>query len=53
VYAAIIETLIAAGAKVPERHVPISKRIDELLRRYGSLPEPAWYWYGEKPGRAK
>jgi ankyrin repeat protein len=50
-YAEIIETLIAAGAKVPERHVPINKRIDDLLRRYGSVPEPTWYWYGEKPRR--
>src|SRR5262249_26265853 len=28
VYAAIIEVLIAAGAKVPERHVPVNKPID-------------------------
>jgi ankyrin repeat protein len=52
VYAAIIETLIAAGAKVPERHVPVNKPIDDLLRRYGSVPEPTWYWFGEKPRRA-
>ena len=51
VYAAIIETLIAAGAKVPERHVPVNKPIDDLLRSYGSVPEPTWYWYGEKPKR--
>jgi hypothetical protein len=48
-YAEIIETLIAAGAKVPERHVPVNSEIDELLRRYGSVPEPTWYWFGEKP----
>jgi ankyrin repeat protein len=48
-YAEIIKTLIAAGAKVPPRHVPVNKPIDELLRRYGSEPEPTWYWYGEKP----
>jgi len=41
--------LIAAGAKVPPRHVPVNKTIDDLLRRYGSEPEPTWYWYGEKP----
>ena len=52
VYAAIIETLIEAGAKVPERHVPVNKPIDDLLRRYGSVPEPTWYWFGEKPRRA-
>jgi ankyrin repeat protein len=49
VYAEIIETLIAAGANVPPRHVPVNKPIDDLLRRYGSEPEPTWYWYGEKP----
>jgi len=54
VYAEIIETLIEAGAKVPLRHVPVNKAIDDLLRRYGSEPEPTWYWYGEKPsGPAK
>jgi ankyrin repeat protein len=51
VYSEIIETLIAAGAKVPPRHVPVNKSIDDLLRRYGSEPEPTWYWYGEKPSR--
>jgi hypothetical protein len=47
--AEIINTLIAAGAKVPPRHVPVNKTIDDLLRQYGSEPEPTWYWYGEKP----
>src|SRR5215470_8949103 len=51
VYAEIIETLIAAGAQVPPRHVPVNQSIDDLLRRYGSEPEPTWYWYGEKPIR--
>ena len=50
VYSEIIKLLIAAGAKVPERHVPVNKKIDDLLRQYGSEPEPTWYWYGEKPG---
>ena len=50
-YAEIIETLIAAGAKVPPQHVPVNKPIDDLLRRYKSKPEPTWYWYGEKPAR--
>ncbi len=49
VYTEIIETLIAAGAKVPARHVPVNKPIDDLLRSYGSESEPTWYWYGEKP----
>jgi ankyrin repeat protein len=52
-YATIIETLIEAGAKVPERHVPVNKPIDDLLRRYGSVPEPTWYWFGEKPRRTR
>jgi ankyrin repeat protein len=50
-YSAIIETLIDAGAKLDDRHVPVNKPIDDLLRRYGSVPEPTWYWYGEKPTR--
>ena len=49
-YAQIFETLIAAGAKVPERHVPIHPQLDALLERYGSRPEPKWWWYGEGPG---
>ena len=53
VYAAIIKVLINAGARVPERHVPVNKRIDDLLRGYGSVPEPTWYWFGEKPGRTR
>ncbi len=52
-YAEIIKVLIAAGAKVPERHVPVNKPIDDLLRGYGSVPEPTWYWYGEKPRRRR
>ena len=49
VYSEIIETLIAAGAKVPERHVPVNPKIDALLERYGSRAEPKWWWYGEGP----
>lgn len=48
-YSQIIETLIAAGARVPERHVPVNSRIDALLLRHGSRPEPKWWWYGEEP----
>jgi ankyrin repeat protein len=53
VFAAIIKVLIDAGARVPERHVPVNKPIDDLLRGYGSVPEPTWYWFGEKPRRTK
>jgi ankyrin repeat protein len=52
-YAEIIKTLIAAGAKVPPRHVPVNEPIDDLLRQYGSEPEPTWYWFGEKPKVSK
>lgn len=48
-YSQIIETLITAGAKLPERHVPVNSKIDALLERYGSHPEPNWWWYGEEP----
>lgn len=53
IYSAIIKELIAAGAAVPERHVPVNKPIDDLLREYGSEPEPTWYWFGEKPTRTR
>jgi ankyrin repeat protein len=53
IYAQIIETLIAAGAKVPERHTPVNTSIDALLERYGSRPEPSWYWFGEEPVRRR
>lgn len=52
-YAEIIEVLIQAGAAVPDRHVPVNKPIDDLLRRYGSVPEPTWYWFGEEPRPAR
>jgi ankyrin repeat protein len=47
----ILDALLAAGAKLPERHVPVNPRIDAWLAARGSLAEPAWYWYGEKPSR--
>ena len=48
-YIKIIETLIAAGAEIPRRHVPVNKRVDDWLEKHGSQAEPTWYWYGEKP----
>jgi ankyrin repeat protein len=53
VYIAILEALVAAGAKVPERHVPVNAFVDAWLAHHGSRAEPGWYWYGEKPGRKK
>lgn len=52
IYEQIIETLLAAGAHLGDRHVPVNDRIDALLLRYGSRPEPTWAWYGEKPRRS-
>ncbi len=53
VYIAILEFLAAAGAAVPERHVPVNARVDAWLARHGSRPEPGWNWYGEGPRREK
>jgi hypothetical protein len=53
IYIAILEALAAAGAKVPERHVPVNPRVDEWLARHASSPEPSWHWYGEEPRRRK
>ncbi|MFN2512787.1 MAG: ankyrin repeat domain-containing protein [Pyrinomonadaceae bacterium] len=50
-YARIIETLVAAGARLDNRHPPVSKRIDELLEKYGSRTDESLWWYGEKPKR--
>jgi Ankyrin repeats (3 copies) len=52
-YIAILEALVAAGAKIPERHVPVNAPVDAWLAKHGSRAEPAWYWYGEEPRRKK
>ena len=49
-YIEIFEALIAAGVKLPPRHVPVSPRIDTWLKQHGSYAEPTWYWSeDEKP----
>jgi hypothetical protein len=48
-YIAIIDTLLAAGAKRPDRHVPVNAQVDAFLASKGSRAEPAWHWFGEKP----
>src|SRR6266700_967011 len=53
VYITILELLLAAGAKIPERHVPVNARVNAWLEQHGSRAEPTWYWYGEKPRPAK
>ena len=47
--AAIIEALIAAGGRAPDRHPPVNETIDALLARYGSLADATRYWRGEEP----
>lgn len=46
VYIPIVETLLAAGAKVSERHAPISERMDGLLQRHGSSTDESLSWGG-------
>jgi hypothetical protein len=53
IYIPIIETLLAAGAKLADRHPPVNERVDEVLRRHGSRSDPSLSWYGEKSGEAK
>lgn len=53
IYIEIIETLIAAGAEVPRRHVPVNRRVDDWLEQHGSHADPTWYWDGEKPNAFK
>jgi hypothetical protein len=52
-YIEIIETLIAAGAEIPRRHVPVNQRVDDWLEKHGSYAEPTWYWYDEEPRDSK
>ena len=53
VYLEILDVLVSAGAKIPERHVPVNPRVDTWLAARGSVAEPAWHWYGEKMLSAK
>ena len=53
VYIAILAALVAAGAKVPERHVPVNAFVDAWLAQHHSRAEPSWNWYGEEPSREK
>lgn len=48
-YIAILEALEAAGAKIGERHQAVNARVDAWLAERGSVVEPSWYWFGEKP----
>jgi ankyrin repeat protein len=52
-YIAILEALVAAGAKIPERHISVNSRVDAWLAKRGSRVEPSWNWKGEKPRSKK
>ena len=44
VYVAILEALVAAGARVPERHAAVNVRVDGWLGERGSRVEAGWHW---------
>jgi hypothetical protein len=46
-YIPLVETLLAAGARVPERHAAISQRMDALLQQHGSVSDGSLSWDGE------
>jgi ankyrin repeat protein len=47
IYVEILAALLKAGAKLPERHVPVNRLVDSWLADHGSVAEPTWHWYGE------
>ena len=47
VFVRIVEALIVAGAKVPEKHPPVSPEVDEVLARHGCVTDDALSWSGE------
>ena len=49
IYIAILAALLAAGAKLPAKHVPVNAKVDQWLEKHDSFPEPSWYWFGEGP----
>jgi len=52
VFVPLVEALIAAGAKLtPEP--PVNPRVDAILTRHGCPPDPALWWYGERPRSRK
>ena len=48
----VLEALISAGGKAPDRHPPVNERVDAFLTRYGSVADPKRYWSGEEPRSA-
>jgi hypothetical protein len=53
VYIAVFEALTSAGAKLPERHVPVNARVDAWLEKRRSHAERDWHWHGERPRSRK
>ena len=53
VYVPLIETLLAAGAMLADRHPPINEKVDAVLARHGSLADPECHWFGEDPRKKK
>ncbi|HEX9348101.1 MAG TPA: ankyrin repeat domain-containing protein [Gemmatimonadales bacterium] len=45
----VLEALIAAGGKAPDRHPPVNEQVDAFLTRHGSVADPKRYWTGEEP----
>jgi ankyrin repeat protein len=52
IYVPIVETLIAAGAKL-EPEPPVNPQVDAVLARHGGVTDDALFWYGEKPRKRK
>ncbi len=48
----VLEALIAAGGKAPDRHPPVNEQVDAFLTRHGSVTDPKRYWSGEEPRSA-
>jgi len=48
----VLEALIAAGGKAPDRHPPVNEKVDAFLTRHGSVADPKRYWSGEEPRSA-
>jgi hypothetical protein len=49
----IIETLLEAGAQIKPEHPRVNDRVDAFLASRGSVVNPDWHWFGEKPRKRK
>src|SRR6266849_4353735 len=48
----VLEALIAAGGKAPDRHPPVNEQVDAFLTRHGRVADPKRDWSGEEPRSA-